>query len=88
MAGAERFIVPNLPAFGLTPATVSSTVLAVINAQPTLAAIPSSTKLAAIGAAQQVLSSAATPDAASQQALRRKALNAAESVLGLPANTR
>lgn len=87
VAGAERFIVPNLPAFGLTPATVSSTVLAVINAQPTLAAIPSSTKLAAIGAAQQVLSSAATPDAASQQALRRKALNAAESVLGLPANT-
>ena len=86
-AGAERFIAPNLPAFGLTPATLLSTVVSAINAQQTLVAIPLATKLAAVGAAQQVLSSEATPDAASQQALRRKALNAAESVLSLPSNS-
>lgn len=85
-AGANRFIVPTLPAFGSTPATLLSVIAAAVNS-PALANLPAATRLNAVAVAQQTLSTGTTPDAASQQALQRLALANAESALGLPANT-
>ena len=87
VAGAERLSCPNLPAFGLTPATVSSTSAGGDQRQPTLAAIPSSAKLAAIGATQQVLSSAATPTRPASKRYAAKRSMPPKACWGLPANT-